>query len=151
VKPNHYFFCLVSLVSIISSNKPAFAQSYPLVCTAGATMNMYIGVINSSSMVQVRFNPSNRSAASGVPPGSCAWTDRGWRSEEPAQFLVKNVGKVTGSFFSNGSYSSLEFERGDVRNLERITRNNGGTFVFQVHRVGTSSNGGWMEVDRVGP
>ena len=141
---------IIGLISIVASSKTAVAQSYPLICTAGSTMSMFVGVIDSNSMVQVQFHPSPKSAAAGVPPGSCAWTDRGWRNDEPTQVLVKNIGKVTGRF-SNGSYSSLEFERSDLQYLERITRNNGGTFIFQVHRVGTAHNGGWMEVDRVGP
>jgi hypothetical protein len=147
---NRYIFYIFSLISIVALNKAAFAQSFPLVCTAGSTMRIYVGVRDSNSMVQVRFNPSPNSAALGVPPGFCAWTDRGWRNGEPAQLLIKNIGKVTGSF-SNGSYSSIEFGGGPARYLDRITRDGGGTFIFQVHRVGTTSDGGHMEVDRVGP
>jgi hypothetical protein len=121
------------------------AQSYPLVCKAGPTMKLVVGFNNGHNIASIYFKPSGQSAAAGVAPGFCAWSDRGWRQGEPTNLFIADAGHVVATF-QNGAYSNVQFTRADIRNLEGITRNSGQTFVFQVRAQGNS-----MTVDRVGP
>ncbi|MBC8120696.1 MAG: hypothetical protein H7Y22_02525, partial [Gemmatimonadaceae bacterium] len=127
---------------------PATAQSFPLTCKAGSSVQLSVGIANRTNTATVVFRPSNAPASAGVAPGFCAWSDRGWREGEPTTLTVRDAGRVVGSF-QNGTYSDLRFSRGDIQGLEGITRNSGQTFIFQVHREGTGGNG-TMVVDRVG-
>jgi hypothetical protein len=135
--------------ALLASGSVARAQSYPLVCRSGSGMTLSVGIFNGRNTATVFFNPSSRPASAGLAPGSCGWTDRGWRQGEPTNLSIRDAGRVVGSFV-NGSYSRVEFTRGDIRFLEAITRNGNQTFVFQVHREGFGGNG-TMVVDRVGP
>jgi hypothetical protein len=108
-------------------------------------VRLSIGFVTDRTFGTIGFQPSNQPASAGVAPGHCAWTDRGWREGEPASLFFPDLGRVTG-VVRNGAYENLQFTHNGVRNLERMTRDGGGTFVFQVHRQGNA-----MQVDRVGP
>ena len=139
-----------TVVTVLILPTVAIAQSYPLTCKSGITMRLFVGIANGLNTATIFFKPSPQSAAAGVAPGFCAWSDRGWRNGEPASLLIRDAGRVVGSF-QNGRYSELGFTRGDIRGLESITRNSGQIFIFQVHREGSAVNGGTMVVDRIGP
>jgi hypothetical protein len=105
---------------------PATAQkSYPVVCRGGGNM---MAEVSAGNTVRVRFEPA-RAGASDAPPaaGECAWLDRGFRSGEPNNLLVRG----------NGRHADYLLDA--VRNAS--------TFQAHVH----NNQRGAMVVDRIGP
>ena len=105
---------------------PAAAQkSYPVVCKGGGNM---MAEVSAGNTVRVRFEPAD-TGASDAPPaaGECAWLDRGFRSGEPNNLLVRG----------NGRHANYLLDA--VRNA--------GMFQAHVH----NNQRGAMIVDRIGP
>jgi hypothetical protein len=72
---------LVGIVAmIVGSQSDVPAQSYPLVCRGPLTVEF--GQNHQPTLI-MRFGQGRKPATQGVEPGTCAWMDRGVRSNEP--------------------------------------------------------------------
>jgi len=134
----------LSPVLLALNSSPAQAgPSYPLTCHASSALRFNFGFNNGTMIGNLGFKATNAPAAAGVPPGFCAWSDRGFRQNEPTTLYFPNIGLGAGSL-SNGSYTNVRFTQ--LPFVQDLVRNSGQYFVFQVHREGNS-----MYVDRIGP
>lgn len=68
--------------------------SYALVCRGGPAVTMTTHAGTPSTRLHVRFAPGRRAAVEGVDPGTCAWQDRGIRSNEPSTLCFARVEAV---------------------------------------------------------
>lgn len=135
---------LLCFVLLTTGSSPAKAvQSYPLTCHASSNFKFAFGFSNDIMLGTLNFNPSSAPAASGVSPGFCAWSDRGFRADEPTTLSFHDIGLASG-IISNGKYSGFAFAK--LQFIKDLVRDSGKFFVFQVHR-----DGRYMNVDRIGP
>ena len=76
--------CLLILTSALTFSHTATAeQSYQLTCRGGGTMTASAFGATGGSSAQISFTRGTRAAPEGINPGSCTWSDRGMRSNEP--------------------------------------------------------------------
>jgi hypothetical protein len=79
---------------------PAGAQqSYPLTCKIGTMNSEQIG--GPLPIQTLEFSKSTAPASSGLQPGQCAWTDRGFKPSEPSQICF-HAG-ISGIVITNGT------------------------------------------------
>ncbi len=72
---------LVGIVTaIVGSQSDALAQSYPFACRGPLTVEFGQ---NHQPTLTMTFTKGRKPATEGVDPGTCAWMDRGVRSNEP--------------------------------------------------------------------
>jgi hypothetical protein len=78
---------LLGIIVLGSAIPPVHAaQSFPLLCRGGGTMQFRSHAGNGAGTFNILglfFNKGTRPAGLGLAPGQCSWLDRGMRGNEP--------------------------------------------------------------------
>src|SRR4051812_45331799 len=100
-----FSFTLASLLGL--SQSALAATTYPLICRGGTNI-----VLSSTTngpygelALYTYFAASTARASDSMPAGTCAWLDRGMRSNEPstlAQYVPLNSTNYVSTFIYNG-------------------------------------------------
>ena len=86
-------FLVLALITPMLRPAPLAAQTaYPLICRGGPGLRVAPEVgSGTATVVRLKFTRGMRAAATGVEPGTCAWQDRGVRTNEPAALCFAPV------------------------------------------------------------
>jgi hypothetical protein len=79
------FVAAFSLTSLPTASEAA-PTGYPLHCKGGGNMTM----MAANNSVKIRFHPGNSAVHTGLQPGMCTWSDRGFRGGEFALLCDNN-------------------------------------------------------------
>ena len=68
-------------------------ESYPMLCRGGGVMRYDISPRQDGQVLRIYFAKGTKAAGvAAIPLGTCTWTDRGIRPEEPNVIFVKQLG-----------------------------------------------------------
>jgi hypothetical protein len=150
------------LTCMAASGARAEPQSYPMLCRGGGQMHYELSPRQDSQVLLIQFVKGTQPAGTtAIPLGTCTWTDRGLRQDEPNVLSVKLMDAyIDAKLGADGrvyDVSARPFTSGDrgresARQLNYLIDavRHGRNFQVQAHRY---SSGGFtgFSVTRIGP
>jgi hypothetical protein len=89
--------CIFLQIFAVGNNVyAADPPTYPMLCRGGSNMSFELSHVQNanSQVIRIKFSKGRQGAGqAAIPPGTCTWTDRGMRNDEPdsISFTIDNA------------------------------------------------------------